>query len=74
MSQLRAFNGDLHLGQTEEYHRQGVQLVVSTQNASSDDVVRVGVAGGSPADLGLEDAIALRDELNTIIDSHQAGR
>jgi hypothetical protein len=34
----------------------------------------VGVAGGSPADLGLEDAIALRDELNTIIDSHQAGR
>jgi hypothetical protein len=71
MSQLRAFNGDLHLGQTEEYHRRGVQLVVSTQNASSDDVVRVGIAGGPPADLDLADAIALRDELNTIIDRHQ---
>jgi hypothetical protein len=73
MAQLRAFNGDLHLGQTEEYHRRGVQLVVSAQNASSDDVVRVGIAGGPSAALDLADTLALRDELDTAIANYQAG-
>lgn len=74
VSRLRAFNGDLHLGQTEEYHRNGIQLMVSIQNASAHDVARVGIAGGPVGALDLEDAIALRVELNTITDRHQTGK
>lgn len=72
MSQLRE-NDELHLGQTQEWERAtGTQLVVSTSFLSSGDVVRVGVAGGPPVGLDLEDALALRDELNLIIE--RAGR
>lgn len=68
MSQLRE-NDDLHLGQTQEWERSaGAQLVVSTRNVDSGEVVRVGVAGGPPVGLDIEDALALRDELNAIIE------
>lgn len=73
MSQLRE-NEDLHLGQTQEWERAGgVQLVVSTRNLDSGDVVRVGVAGGPPAGLDIEDAVALRDEFTAIITKAQEG-
>ena len=70
MSQARV-NEDLHLGQTQEWESAGVQLVVSTRNLMSGDVVRVGIAGGPPADLDLADALALRDELNATIEKAQ---